>query len=553
MKQLVRRSKVLIVDDLASNRIALSRILEELDIEIHEADSGRKALALVLRNQFSVILMDVKMPVMDGYETASLIHNNRRFENIPIVMVTAGENNESDYMKAYQAGAVDYITKPVKPLVLTNKVKQFVELDNQRRIAVAAEEDNAQSRARLEVLLEAAGEGIIGIDLKGIITFVNPKACELLRLHKCALLDASIFRFIQLNSDDSHLAEELSKQSFSIESSIGPHSYMVQQNQRIIHYFAEQSKNEDNRDHWVDNDGTVFYPQICCESTYSKTGNCEGAVILFQNISDKREMEKKLKTLASFDPLTQLANRHYFQDALNRAIARSQRTMSLLGLLFLDLDHFKYVNDSLGHDVGDLLLQCISQRIIKGIRRGDVVARMGGDEFAIILHDLTSVEDAGVIASNILSLVSKPILIKDNNLETSVSIGISLLDENNTNVDDLVKSADTAMYYAKKLGRNKYKYFKKEMQEKAEKSSKMQIALHKAVSNHELELYYQPKVSFSKYQVVGGEALLRWFPPGQPMISPDGRYVLVYNGEIVNYQSFDCRHYTIYLTYRQHH
>lgn len=503
-------SKVLIVDDLEANRISLIRVLEDLNVQIFQAASGQDALASVLQNQFAIILMDVNMPVMDGYEAASLIHSSSQFNKIPIVMVTANEDSSENHLHAYEAGAVDFIAKPVEPLVLLSKVNQFVELDTQRRLAIQAQQETYRFSTQLEALLETAGEGIIGIDVSGYITFVNCKVCEFLKQKKELIFGAHILEYVNITKViQSQDAEALNKAWNSRREEIDP-----------IIDFIKQSAREPYQDKWFDALGGTFYAQFSCEMTYDENNRCSGAVITFQDISEKRKLDEQMRLLARFDPLTKLANRAYFQDSLDKAFARCRRTTGIVGLLYLDVDHFKYVNDKLGHEGGDTLLREISARISDFTREGDLAARMGGDEFAIILHDLHDSDEAGSVADSLLRIISQPVDIRGTSVDPSVSIGIAIGEGACMNASEIVRSADTAMYAAKKQGRNKFRYFAKEMQAQAEETRRIQVALQKAVEKNEFHLLYQPKISFSKKCVVGCEALIRWQPEHGKLVSP---------------------------------
>ena len=504
------RSKILIVDDMEANRVSLIRVLEDLNVDIFQADSGQDALAAVLQHQFAIILMDVNMPVMDGYEAASLIHNSSQFHNIPIVMVTASGDSKGCRLHAYEAGAVDYITKPVEPLVLLSKVNLFVELDTQRRLAIEAQQETYKFSTQLEALLETAGEGIIGLDVGGYITFINCKGCELLKRKKDLILGAHILEYVNITKVmENQDAEELNANWGGAREDVDP----------IIN-FIKQSTREPFQDKWFDAGGDTFYSQFSCEMTYDENSICSGAVITFQDVSKKRALDEQMRLLARFDPLTTLANRAYFQDSLDKAFARCRRSGAIVGLLYLDVDHFKYVNDKLGHGGGDVLLQAISARISQITREGDLAARMGGDEFAVILHDLKYLEEAGMVADSLLRAISEPVDVQGTLIDPSVSIGIAIGEGPDMDIVEIVKSADTAMYAAKKQGRNKYRYFVKEMQAQAEENSRLQVALQKAVEKNEFHLLYQPKISYSQRRIVGCEALIRWQPEGEKPISP---------------------------------
>ncbi|MEH6346599.1 MAG: EAL domain-containing protein [Bermanella sp.] len=502
-------SKVLIVDDNQANRFTLETLLESLRVSTFQANSGDEALKQVLQHDFAVILLDAEIPGMDGYETAKLIHDNKHYKDVPIVMVTARDNSKEQYLKAYEAGAVDFITKPIEPIILINKVKQFVDLHVQRRTAQRLQLEYEQASARMQALLNSAGEGILGIDLCGNITFANPKAAQILQIEQDLLLDKNLHDF--LDSQHQESVTVFSDKKF--EHSEGRSD--------ISELLKLKTHSDIKKERWLTATGSSFYVEFSYELTRDHMGKSSGGVLMFQNVSERREIEKRLIRLANFDPLTNLANRAYFHDAMGRAIARCKRSHNILGLLFLDLDHFKHINDSLGHDAGDMLLQFVGERISESVRAGDLTARLGGDEFAVILHDLNSITAAAHIAEKIISSITKPVDLQGNRITASISIGIAIFDENTMALDELTKAADTAMYAAKHEGRNNFQFFDPEMQKRAEEKNKIQITLHQAMHNNELSMFFQPKVDISLNKIVGMEALIRWTTLDGRRIPPD--------------------------------
>ena len=496
-------SKILIVDDQAANRLAIKYMLEKINIKIFEAASGKQALSLILKHDFAVILMDVVMPGLDGYETIRLIHSTERFQQIPIVMVTSYGTKEQ-YIKAYEAGAVDYVTKPVEPIVLTNKINQFVELSQQREAAQIAQREQAMVAASMEGLLNSAGEGILGINLTGEITFANPKACALLHARKEKLTQKNIQIFFT-----SAASQEINTE---------PDTEALSTN--IFKLLRRKSSLTDTNERWMTVTGETFYVEYSCEIIRNNKGQQIGGVVTFQNISERKAIEDRLTRLANYDPLTNLANRAYFHDTLTKAMARSRRTDSKLVLLFLDLDHFKDINDNLGHDAGDLLLKIVSRRINQCIREGDVAARIGGDEFAVIIYDIDSLTGVVQIAEKIITTVNQPVDLFGTDITTSTSIGIAIFDDYKTNLDELVKAADISMYTAKTNGRNRYQFFKQKMQQRATKKSRIQVTLAQALDGNELSISYQPKISLKKSRVIGLEALIRWTNSNGEIIAP---------------------------------
>jgi len=500
-----QEAKVLVVDDKEANRYSIDRILNPLGIPTYHARSGAEALQEVLQHDFALILLDVVMPELDGYETARLIHGSKRFQHVPIVMITAHDNTKEQYLQAYEAGAMDYICKPVEPIVLINKVKQFIELHQQRLAAQLSQSKEELVSTRMQALLNSAGEGILGVDQSGNISFANPKACELLKIDHVDLLRKCLQDFFYLESDQSS-----GKETFNISHGRSD----------IIGLFNQVKDADTHKERWVTALGDAFYVEFSYEIIKDSTGTCSGGVVMFQNVSDRKTIEEKLIRLAHFDPLTKLANRAYFHDALPRAMSRSLRSKNTLALFFIDLDNFKNINDSLGHDAGDVLLQTVGERIVDCIRSGDLTARMGGDEFAIILHDLHSITDVVKVAEKIIGSIHKPIGLLGNNVITSASIGIAVYEDGSMTPDNLMKAADTAMYVAKNGGRNNYQFFNLQMQKKVEEKNRIRTALQQAIENNELSIHYQPKVSITTNDVVGLEALLRWTTSEGVIISP---------------------------------
>jgi diguanylate cyclase (GGDEF)-like protein len=254
---------------------------------------------------------------------------------------------------------------------------------------------------------------------------------------------------------------------------------------------------------------------------------------LDQELKSRKEAEKQFRVLAYYDTLTRLPNRALFKEVLNQAIKNADRDKNVaLGLLFIDLDYFKRINDSLGHEVGDELLCAVTQRLLVSTRSSDYISRsedsevadmlsrLGGDEFTVLLHNLTHIENAGKVAARIQKDLSDAFVIGEREVFITASIGIALYPHDGKNIQDLLKNADSAMYHAKSKGRNNYQYYSPEMNFAALEVFTMEHKLHKAVENNELLLFYQPKKSVIQDRIVGMEALLRWRPAGGEMVMP---------------------------------
>lgn len=237
-------------------------------------------------------------------------------------------------------------------------------------------------------------------------------------------------------------------------------------------------------------------------------------------VKQKEVAEKSLRKLAHYDPLTGLANRLLFTDHLTRAIAKNDRCNKLLSVMFIDLDNFKDVNDSFGHDAGDLLLENVAERLKQVVRTSDIVARFGGDEFAVVLEDLSHANQAAKIAQKILDCLSPTHLIDGHEVIAQPSIGIALHPTCGKNVEALLKSADTAMYSAKKNGKNNFMFFAEGMHQAALARVKLEAELRHAIEHDEFRVFYQAQVDANSEKVIGMEALVRWQHPEKGLISP---------------------------------
>ncbi|MDH3452808.1 MAG: EAL domain-containing protein, partial [Gammaproteobacteria bacterium] len=239
------------------------------------------------------------------------------------------------------------------------------------------------------------------------------------------------------------------------------------------------------------------------------------------DITRRKQAEERLAHQAKYDALTGLANRTLFQEFLIHALQRANRNAHLVALLFLDLDHFKQINDRLGHDAGDRLIQSVAQRLQKSLRGDDLIARLGGDEFAIVIDGMDDVQHAGRVADKILAGLQKPFAINGNRILARTSIGIAAFPQDALDADSLVKAADTAMYEAKRLGRNNFQYFAAELQEAAVMRSILEYDLDYALRNQQFELYFQPKLDTRTHTICGAEALLRWHHDRRGLLAPE--------------------------------
>jgi diguanylate cyclase (GGDEF)-like protein len=236
--------------------------------------------------------------------------------------------------------------------------------------------------------------------------------------------------------------------------------------------------------------------------------------------STRRQSEKQITHLAYYDQLTNLPNRVLLQEELTHALEKAERDGHIVAVLFIDLDQFKNINDSLGHKFGDLLLEAVANRIKSCVRQVDLIARMGGDEFILVLPKINKKADVTAVAKRIISSFEKPLNIQGQEFYITTSIGIGIYPDDGTDYDTLIKHADLAMYHAKEKGRNGFEFYQPWMSEKTSEKLLIENNLHKALENNEFEIYYQPIVDLKTGKIRAAEALLRWVHPQLGMISP---------------------------------
>ncbi|WP_374265427.1 EAL domain-containing protein [Zoogloea sp.] len=266
--------------------------------------------------------------------------------------------------------------------------------------------------------------------------------------------------------------------------------------------------------------GTFYPSSLSISAVRDQSGRLTHYVAVFSDITERKASEARIAFLAQHDPLTGLPNRTLLHDRLDQALANAARHGTRIALMFLDLDRFKTINDSLGHMIGDRLLQGVAQRLTSCVRETDTVSRQGGDEFLIVLTDVDVPDDAARVAEKILDLLQPPFDMDGQQLGTSFSIGIALYPEDGRDVEMLMKNADTAMYHAKESGRNTYRFFDEAMNVNALERLHLENGLRQAIEQQEFQLYYQPQVELASGRIIGVEALLRWFSGNLGSISP---------------------------------
>lgn len=432
----VPKPKILLVDDRQENLHALQRVLRGLDIDLLSVTSGTEALSLTLRHQFALILLDVQMPGMNGFEVAEFLHGHPDTRSIPIIFITALSKEDRYIVKGYEAGAVDYLSKPLDPDTLLAKVKVFLDLNRKtlelEQTLLILSELNHKHR----LLLECAGEGILGFDAGGTITFANPMAETILASNDGKLQGQHLFYLF--GTGKTSLAEWQAGEIYQACCA------------------SNQLRNDDTILWKLD--GTSFPAQYTV-APYDPEMGLQGGVMVIQDITVRKQAEQALVRLASFDSLTGLANRMLFINSLKEALSKARRHNRQFGVIFLDMDNFKQINDQLGHLAGDDLLKMFAQRLKNCVRIEDIVARFGGDEFAILVDDISDPSNLAAMVDKIITQAAIPVALNGRNVTVCTSAGIAMYPVDGQTDDELLHAADTAMYQAKKQGRNGFCFY----------------------------------------------------------------------------------------------
>lgn len=343
-------------------------------------------------------------------------------------------------------------------------------------------------------LVEQIQDGIVTIDLNGICTSWN-RGAEKIVGYKAEEVIGKSTEMLYLHKDIKTLKDNLK-------------------------FFMKVGTIREERD-FIAKDKSIVHTELTGSLLKDIDGNPIGMIGYFKDISERKKAREKLEYQASHDTLTKLANRALFYDRLEQGVKKAKRNRSILAVLFIDLDHFKEINDSLGHEIGDDVLIGVTQRLNSVMRGGDSLARLGGDEFTVILENISKPQDVSMFAKKILDSLQEPLLIKGHTLYVSCSIGISLYPNDTLCTQDLLKFSDSAMYKAKSEGRNNFQYYSSEMTELAFERVVMETSLRQAVANKEFVVYYQPQVDGATGEIVGMEALVRWKHPVMGLVPPN--------------------------------
>ena len=482
---------------IEAEAVDAARILEELGsatderfrVEwVTELSSGIERLR---RGGVGAVVLDLTLPDSQGVETFDKIF--QAAPGVP-VLILSGADAEETARKAVQHGAQDYL---VKNQADGYRLRRTVHTMMHRRTSEAMLLENEVAN----VTLDSIGEGVLRTDLHSNVTYLNRMAEEMTGWRREEALGRPMGDVLRLTDSVSGAA---------VGNAVG----IAMQEGKAAEEMAK-CKNCI----LVRRDGLEFGIESKVTLIHDQDGSVTGAVVAFHDVSAARAKSLEMAHSAQHDVLTDLPNRVLFNDRLTQAIALAERQGKQLAVMFVDLDHFKKINDSLGHGVGDKLLQSVAGRLMACVRRSDTVSRLGGDEFLILLSQIEHSEDAAITARKILRAVAAPHVIDSKSLDVNVSIGGSTYPADAQNAETLVSYADVAMYEAKQQGRNSYQFFRTDMRARMATRVALERDLRYALGRNEFTLHYQSKINFQTGQCTGMEALLRWQHPERGLLS----------------------------------
>ncbi len=497
----LEKALVLVIDDDASIRDLARHVLTAQGFLIVSADSGTQGIKLFQERQPDIVMLDVMMPEQNGFDVCTALRRLRQGKHTPILMITSLDDVES-IDRAYQAGATDFVTKPFNWPLLCHRLRYMLR-------ASVAMTDLTKSRETLADAQRLAGLSSWEWDLESNVVYWSKEIYARFGVPEDAVNSNSDSFWNLIHPDD----RDAVKEAF------------------VAAIKAEKPYNQDYR--IVLPNGATQIIHVQGRTEYDRDGRALRMHGTIQDITERKRTEEQIRHLAFYDSLTSLPNRMLFKEQLNQALQSARREERYVAILFLDLDNFKRVNDTLGHTIGDLLLQDVGARLAQCIRAEDsiarnpsaqpnlTVARLGGDEFTVLLSRIANTQDAAKVAQRILDSLSEPIVVDGHELFVSTSIGIAVYPFDGEETETLIKNADAAMYHAKSNGRNRYHFYNPSMNASALAKLNLERSMRKALDRGEFLLYFQPLVHGMSGQIIGNEALLRWRHPERGMLSPN--------------------------------
>jgi diguanylate cyclase (GGDEF)-like protein/PAS domain S-box-containing protein len=500
------KPRLLVADDEPHMRHSLQQLLGMHGYDVDICDNGKVALMMLESQVYDLLLLDLHMPGMSGY---AVLDNIVASKISTTVIVVSGDTAINAAIHALRCGAYDFLRKPYEPEELLKTVENALRKRYLERHVGVMNQKLDKSEKWHRYLVDNSPDIIYTLDAEGRFSFLNHRATELLGYAKDQLMGKHYTMLVHL--------EDLERAKYVCNERRTGGRAAANIELRLL------CRPPENHDH--QGEPPFINVEVSAMGIYDDphpggSPSFFGTYGVAKDVSERKEAEEMIYHQAYHDMLTGLPNRLLFKDHLTLAMAQAKRNRTKLAVMFLDLDRFKIVNDTMGHVVGDQLLQSVAMRLSKSVREGDTLARQGGDEFTLLLPQIDQIDDAANAAAKLLATLTRPFRVGGHDHYFSASIGIAIYPDDGDSVDSLVKNADIAMYHVKEMGRNNFAFFSQAKSAVYSNRMGLENELRRAVSNNEFELYYQPQINTYSGAITGMEALIRWNHPERGMLAP---------------------------------
>lgn len=489
--------RVLIVDDEPSSLMILEGALSDI-AEVICSDTGFGAIEKAQQFLPEIILLDIELPDISGLEVCKRLKNNPKTSGVTVIFITSHNESKFEHL-SLELGGIDYIQKPVDLKVCRLRVGNHLKLKTQEQQLKHSQRLLAIESERLRVTLNSIGDAVIATDKEENVTFMNPIAERMTGW----IMHEAVGKHI---TDIMQLCDATTK-----HKSLNPISIALKEQRIVAMALNCQLTSLDGRVHRVEDSASPIR---------DGEGNIIGGIIVFHDVSESIAMAVKMSHLANHDQLTDLPNRILLHDRVAHACQVSINNGFYVALMLIDIDHFKYLNDTEGHHYGDLIIKLVGKRLESIVDLNTTLARVGGDEFVLLLPDIKSTCHVDAVASDIVHAMHQPFRIDGKEFNLTISVGISINPTDSNTAELMMSHADAAMYKAKEHGRDRFCYFSDDLEHEFHQRQSIDKLLRAAIESNSLEVHYQPKLLLSDKKIVGAEALVRLRDEDGNLISP---------------------------------